>query len=134
MIRVADINEVWGQIKPGLVAISAKTSPDWSLEDVRNLCESGEWLLFLDDETGAWGMATLYTCRFSGEKRLEITCACHQGKGDAIPVFMPFWIRLAQHTGATSIEVRSPRRGFERKGFRPVDTIYRMEVPNDVVF
>lgn len=115
-------------VLPGLERIVAKTRPDWTIANVYEHCLANEWLLFTDPGTDGFIMVEIYKCKYTGNKIMHIPCAYCSGKRDSVSEYMPFLKMLATQMDIHRIELKSPRSGWKRKGFKPVETLYRMEV------
>lgn len=133
MVRTVRIGECWERIKPGLEIIRVKTHADWGLDDAYQQCLLDQWAIFMDDAVDGFLITRLYQCEFTGVRRLEVIAAYYGGSDvDPTEMYLPFIQQLARAADAKQIEVRSPRRGWERKGFRVVDITYRMEVEDEL--
>ncbi len=126
--QIMDIRECWEKVKPGLEIIKRRCAADWRVEDVYAKCVAGTWTLFMADGVDGFLICCQGACPYRNMKILHIECAYYAGDVDPFEVFMPVIETLARQIGALEIEFRSPRTGFERKGWKVVDRVYRMEV------
>jgi len=127
-LEITDIREVWDQVRPGLEDIKKRFQPEWRPEDVYSRCVSGDWTLFMAAGVDGFLICTKHVDLFSLKIRLYVEAAFYRGQSDPFEVFMPEIIRIAKEIGAIDIEFRSPRTGYERKGWTVVDRKYRWEV------
>lgn len=128
---VTDIRTCWETIKPGLEIIKRKCNADWRVEDVYAKCVSGAWTLFT-----AAGVDGFFICwrgdsAYKPEKNLEIENAYYAGDLDPFKVFEPMIIDLAKKNGCSAVQFKSPRMGYQKKGWKIADIIYRQEVKYD---
>lgn len=128
---VTDIRTCWEKIRPGLEIIKRKCHADWRVEDVYSRCVSGSWTLFTAAGVDGFFICWKADATFRPEKVLEIECAYHAGDVDAFAVFEPLILELAKKNGCAAVQFRSPRKGYQRKGWKVVDMIYRQEVKYD---
>lgn len=127
MIRITDITRLVPDIYEQIQDIIDKTGSDWPVYYFIEKCVDNEWMLFSDDY--GWIMVRFWKNQFTGNKTLEVMAAWYRG-GDGLTAQYPFLLMLAKETGCPVIEMRSSRKGWERRGFIPVETVYRMEVQN----
>lgn len=129
MIRCVEIDECESSVLDQLRHIQRTTKADWSVEQVLEMCRSRTLMMFADEF--GWVLIAWWRNRYTRKLTLEVFAAWYSG-GEGLSSRYPFLLELARQTKSDVIEVHSPRRGWERRGFSPVDTIYRMEVPNDL--
>ncbi len=127
-LEIVDIRTCWEAIRPGLEAIRAKCAAEWRPEDVYHRCVAGEWTLFTAPEGAGFVVLYQYVSPYSGDRRLVVECGYHVGAEDPFDVYEPQIMEIGRRIGAARVEFKSPRRGFERKGWTVDDICYSKEV------
>lgn len=126
--EVTDIRGCWETIRPGLEVVRRKAAADWDLDEAFAKCVAGEWTLFTDGAVDGFLILCQYFDEGLGVRVLFVVAAYCRGADDPIAVHGPFLHALARRIGAGVIEFRSPRLGFQKKGWAVAEVVYRQEV------
>lgn len=117
------IAEVWPFVKDRLETICREQGADFQPEDIYRECETGKAFLYTTDEDDSFAVIRPQWNRYTGENTLYVIAGWgHQEK------HMEKLMELARGVGATKIEMRSKRRGFERTGWSLDYISYSREV------
>lgn len=111
---VADHQEVWQSILPGLHALyEQEDGQDWDIEGIRKLLDSGRGLLVVDaDAPTGFAVVQLDTAPHDPKAiELFVYLAFHQG-GDAIARFQPHLEYMARSAKAKYMRFYSRRFGM----------------------
>jgi len=136
-MRKAPISECWDRVKPGLYEIYDRVVAEqgvceWRPEDIYHACQSGWAELFHADDWKAWVVVQVKPIPFSGGDKALLLWVAWCKKGRAAVRYMPFLRALASDYGCRRIEYWSSFKGMgrinERHGFKPVITMYAVEV------
>ena len=127
MIASYPLKEIWPVIAPKIAAISYRYQEhvDWDLTSVYTALEDQRAVLFNNDEDDSFAITKIK--HRNGEKILFIWIAYGvHGKRDRNIGFLK---EIARSVGATSLEMESPRKGFEKmQEWTPTMTTYRRGV------
>lgn len=115
------LHSVWPFVRGGLEAIKARCTEDWIPEDIYAALKAKASQLYVTD--GGFAVVTPQRSPHSGELYLQIWAAyaatqLAYEEGDRLIE------QIARNIGAKKIQIESPRKGWERKGFHPVRTVY----------
>lgn len=110
-VNPSQLEQCWPWVRSGLEAVRAKSAVDWTPGQVRERIETGNAHLWVCDE--GFVIWTLQTAQFTGERIFLVWIAHGQGGG----LVRKHWSQMRQlawRCGASEMQVRSDRRGYER--------------------
>lgn len=117
----ADISHQWERIKPQVEQIKASGQVSWEPQDVLDSCNFGESRLYIGrDDPDSWLILKVMSDRYSGERYLFIWLAWGKDGFDSARRHIPDVEEIAREQGITLMKMESPRRGFERLGWKPI--------------
>ena len=128
MIQVVqDWRPLWPWVEEGLREVIAKTTPTWLAADVYAELRSGAaTLATLADEAGFLVLKRL--ADYDGPVLFVWVCWGRNAlreHDDAVHVAL---FDLARQAGCLRVQMRSPRKGWGRVGWRERETVYEREV------
>ncbi len=120
-VKPDELHSVWAFVKAGLEVVRNRCFERWIPEDVYTALKQGGSQLFVAED--GFIVVTPQKDQFSGEQILFIwaaygTNALVYEEGEKLIT------QLAKQIGAKRIQMESPRRGWERRGFDPVKIVY----------
>ena len=132
MIASYPLKDIWPVIAPKIAEIrkNGEGRLEWRLYDVHSALIQKKAFLFNNDEDESF--AIVKTKQRNGEKILFIWIA--YGVNDKRDRNVGFLQEIARSVGASSIEMESTRRGYDRvPGWQRILTTYSMEVTHEMV-
>lgn len=119
-IKIASINEYIDKIIPLLSDLHRKARPNWTITEAIDHCESGRWLLVVDDsEVFSFIMVALDDTYRDGETHLRVVVCCHPNGDLGIPSLYPLLDMMAIDMGCQGLVMESRRKGWEKIGWTP---------------
>jgi hypothetical protein len=119
-----DVRQHWDDILPGLLAVKAKVDVSWRPEDVYAMCLIGKAHLYLCK----CGFVILQEEVDEHTLRRELLVWIAYGVDHAQNEHTNELIEMARRVGASRLKVMSPRRGFEKAGWKIDAITYYKEV------
>jgi hypothetical protein len=127
MLTALPIKEVWSFVKPKLEEIKARCRTDWEPQDIYDDCLTGTAFLYGVDEDRSFVVTVPRINPFTGKAELFIWAAW--GDGVTQGKHMDKLYEIANGIGADCLTMASPRRGYERTGWKVKEVVYAREVP-----
>lgn len=127
MIACYPLPDIWPVIRPKIQQIRQAGGEllDWTLDDIYRALEERQVVLFNNDEDNSFAICKVNT----RNKRKILFIWIAYGENGKRERNLAFLKEIALSVGATTLEMESPRRGFERMpGWKPCMTTYQMEV------
>ena len=128
MIQVVqDWRPLWPWVEDGLREVIAKTAPTWLAADVYAELRSGAaTLATLADEAGFMVLKRL--ADYDGPVLFVWVCWGRNAVAQYEDAVVAALFDLARQAGCLRVQMRSPRKGWGRVGWRERETVYEREV------
>lgn len=127
MIAVAPerVNHIWQWVRKGLDEIRAKCDEAWTTGEVYNALLSGSAVLYIAGEEDGFMIVRKIV---DPRGPILFVWALWGDLANTQDTHFRFIDDLAKNIGADRIRMESPRRGWERKGFKVKTMVYEREV------
>lgn len=121
-LALADIREVWGEVRLGLEHVRQKTEAPWRVEDVYAACVVGKAFLYVGEP--GFIVCQPQEDKLSGKPELLVWVAYSRDQ-DSVERFQPAVDALAREAGFSKLVMWSNRPGWQRnEGWTQVATVY----------
>lgn len=132
-IRQEDIREKWETVKPALEEIKRRFNAPWRPEDIYAECVYGEARLYSSEEDpDKFAVVKINVDKYTKERSLFVWVAWGGKDRHVQEKYMEDFAELAIANNASRIEMRSPRRGFARMGWKISSMVtYFKEIANE---
>jgi hypothetical protein len=128
-MKLADIKENWDMVRPCLEKLKTMGEVWWTPDDIHASCLCGISRLYIaEEDPDAFVIARIDENKRTLERSLFIWIAWGGKNHGTMDKYLPFIEELARVNNCEVMKMQSPRRGFERTGWKPVMIDYTREV------